>query len=466
MDGGGIITPSETTRLDAMTPLTLDLLQRLLSLQPAVHRLLVGYSGGVDSHVLLHLLAARRTSLSKYSLTAVYVDHGLQTASADWGRHCAQVCRDLAIDFRALTAAARPAPGESPEAAARRARYQTLAGLVGPEDALLTAHQRDDQAETLLLQAVRGAGPHGLAAMPTVAAFGRGLLLRPLLEFDRAAIVAYARAQGLRWVEDPSNANRALDRNYLRHEALPLLRARWPAATTALARSARLCADAAALLDERADEDLAAAATERPDSLLLAPLRALSDRRLRNALRRWFRRLHLPTPAALHLERVTREALAAGRDRQPRLRWPGAELRRYRDRLYALAPLPPHDAAQILPVQPGTELVVPAIGRLGLQPAQGQGARLTDLTGRRLTIRFRQGGERFRPLGRQHSQELKKLLQEAGVPPWERDRLPLLYGDDRLLAVADLWVSAEHAAAPAEVGLILAWQKAAPFAKV
>ncbi len=418
---------------------------------PETRRWVVAYSGGVDSHVLLHLLATAKLGRA---VAAIYVDHGLHPASGRWGDHCATVCKSLGVVFQGLQVDARPGPRESPEDAARRARYGALGTWLQAGDVLLTAHHRDDQAETLLLQLLRGAGPHGLAAMPAAADLGGIPLLRPLLDTERAAILDYAHRHALNWIEDSSNADTGLDRNYLRHHVLPLLRQRWPAAGRALGRSARLCAEAAQLLDRQADADLATAAGGRSDALTVTVLATLDEVRLRNALRRWLRRLGLPTPGATHLERVRGEVLGAGADRNPRLAWPGAELRRYRERLYALAPRPAHDPGQVLswsdPAQP---LDLPGDGRLELRPTTGAGLRAAALTGRVLTVRFRQGGERFQPVGRRHGQELKKLLQEAGVPPWERRRLPLLYVDDELAAVGGLWVAAALAVAAGEAGL-------------
>ncbi len=436
-----------------------EVIQNLLAAHPTIQGLILGYSGGVDSHVLLHLLASQCENWEGRTLTAVYVDHGLQPASARWGQHCAEVCRKLEVDFRRLRVDAQPQVGESPEAAARRARYRALALLLGARDALLTAHQRDDQAETLLLQLLRGAGPHGLAAMPPVAPLGRGVLWRPLLNVERAEILAYAEYHGLHWIEDTSNLSREPDRNYLRHEILPLLKARWPAFSGTMARSARLCAEAAVLLDDLADLDLIQVATERPDCLAIPALQALAENRQRNALRRWFRKLHLPSPNAHHLESILREAISAPHDRQPLIHWPGCEVRRYRERLYAMEPLPSHDSSRVFPLPPElTELSIPGIGQLQLNRIQGQGIRLAALIGRSLTVRFRQGGERFRPIGRSHSQELKKLLQEADIPPWERDRLPLLYVDEVLVAVVKLGISAEWAASAGEEGVVLEFQ--------
>ena len=444
----------------------LDDITSLIGGNPHARRLIVGYSGGMDSHVLLHLLAAHRDLWPNSTLEAVYVDHGLQAASVGWGEHCARVCHASNVPFQVLRIDARPISGESPEAAARRARYAAFAAELDPDAALLVAHHRDDQVETLLLQLLRGAGPHGLAAMPPVSRLGQGWLLRPFLDVDRAELLAHARENDLRWIEDPSNTNTGYDRNYLRHRILPVFRERWPAANRTLARSARLCAEAAAWLDEEATADLIGAATKRADCLSIPALRSLDERRQRNLLRFWLRRLNLPIPDALQLQQILHDALNAAIDRNPCIRWSGAEVRRYRDALYAMPPSTAHDASHThiwLPTAAGwPPLELPGVGWLRMEETVGAGLRAETLAGRGLLVRFRRGGERFRPAGRLHSQELKKLLQEAGIPPWERNRLPLLYlpssptlpqqggGSDPLLAVVGLGIAADHAAKPGE----------------
>lgn len=438
----------------------LDCVASLLNTHPQIRCLVVGYSGGMDSHVLLRLLAMQRELRPERTLEAVYVDHGLHTASVAWGEHCARVCQDLNVPFRVLRVNAHPAPGESPEAAARQARYAALAAELEPDAALLTAHHRDDQAETLLLQLLRGAGPHGLAAMPEAAHLGQGWLWRPLLNVDRAELLAYAHVQQLQWIEDASNTDTGFDRNYLRHRILPLLQKRWPAANRALARSARLCAETAGWLDAEADADLAHIVTVRPDGLSIPALRGLSELRQRNLLRRWLRKLGLPIPDTRQLRHILHDALTAAGDRQPCIHWPGGEVRRYRDTLYAMSPLVPHDAQQTFLWQPDAAayppLELPGLGILRLRKTVGAGLRSELLDGATLTVRFRQGGERFQPVGRLHRQELKKLLQEAGIPPWRRERLPLLYWEDALLAVVGLGIAADYAAGPGEAG----WQPA------
>ena len=431
-------------------------LREFLAIHPAIRQLTVAYSGGMDSHALLHLLASALELTLGRTLRAVYVDHGLQATSAAWGEHCARVSRELGVAFHILKIDAQASPGESPEAAARRARYAAFTAEIDAETALLTAHHCDDQAETLLLQLLRGAGPHGLAAMPLAARLGQGWLLRPLLEVSRAELLAYARQHRLQWIDDGSNADTGFDRNYLRHRIWPLLQQRWPAVSPNLSRSAQWCAEAADWLDSTAVADLERVATERPDALCLLRLAELSDLRQRNVVRYWLRQLGLPVPDSRQLRHLLHDILNAGADRCPCVRWPGGEARRYRQTLYAMPPL--------LPVGPGCTLLwrpeangwppldLPGVGQLWLQERVGSGLRAEALSDFALTVRFRAGGERFRPAGRRHSQELKKLLQEAQIPPWQRDRLPLLYNHQELLAVVGLGIADAYLAGVGEKG--------------
>lgn len=414
----------------------------------------VAYSGGLDSHVLLHWLAQGQLP---QQISAIYIDHGLQSASAAWGEHCAAVCAALHIPLHIERTDARPAAGESPEAAARRVRYAALAAHVDASTALLTAHHADDQAETLWLQLLRGSGVHGLAAMPQLAPLGGGWLLRPLLKVTQRELRAYAAAHGLRWIEDPSNQDIDFDRNYLRQRVLPLLQQRWPALPRTSGRAAQLCAEAASILDEVALADLSAVQGAQAQQIFIPALRNLSAARQRNVLRYWLRQLHLPIPEARQLQQIE-AALAAAQDRNPWVRWGGAQVRRYRQYLYALPALvQPAMQREYLwqmegAVWPPLELA--GIGHLRMERVYGAGIRPAMLEAAALLVRFRQGGERWRPQGRAHSQELKKLLQEAGIPPWERERLPLLYqqpageaapAEPPLLAVVGLGIAAAYA---------------------
>lgn len=415
----------------------------------------VAFSGGVDSHALLHALASLRATL-RMPLGAVHVDHGLHGHSPAWAEHCRQACAELGVDFVLLSGDARPATGESPEAAARNLRYGLLRDWLPVHALLLSAHHQDDQAETLLLQLLRGAGPKGLSAMPASTPLGQGTLLRPLLNCGRDDLLTYARDQGLEWLEDPSNADTRLDRNFLRRHLLPELKTRWPGTATVLARSAALCAETAELQEEVAQQDLAGAVGARPGTLSVTAVGRLPEPRRRNLLRHWLRTTGFSLPSRAVLGRILAEVLAARADAEPCVHWPGTEVRRYRDNLFVLTPLASPPTGTDQDWGPG-EVLELAGGTLRANTATGQGLRLTP--GTRLQVRFRQGGEQLRLTGRAHRHALKKLLQESGVPPWERERLPLLYRGEDLVAVAGLWVADGHQAAPGETGWRVQWSR-------
>ncbi len=422
-----------------------------------VEALVVACSGGLDSSVLLHLVhEALPACAGAPRLRALHVNHGLQAEAAAWAEHCRALCAGLGVPLEVAEVDARPDPGESPEAAAREARYRVLAARLGPRDVLLTAHHRDDQAETLLLRLLRGSGVEGLAAMPAVRPLGRARHARPLLDLPRSELEAWARDRGLRWVEDPSNASLDPDRNYLRHEILPRLARRWPGAGRALARSAAHCAGAAAAVAALAARDLEAVAVEGGAALSIPGLAALPPARRAALLRHWLGRHGLPLPGRARLQEALDQALGSRADAQPRVAWAGAELRRHRDRLYAMAPLPPLEPGWSRPWDPAEAVALPQPRqRLRARPAVGAGLALARLQGRSLGLRLRRGGERIRPAGARCSRPLKDLLREAGLPPWIRARLPLVEVDGHLAAVADRWVCEGFAAGPGEPGLVL-----------
>lgn len=426
--------------------------QQLVQL-PAARRYWVAFSGGRDSYVLLHCLHALAAE-SAMVLRAVHVHHGLHTDADQWARHCAQICADLGVDLDLVEVDARPAPGQSPEAAAREARYRVLAERLAPGEALLTAHHRNDQAETLLLQLLRGAGPRGLAAMPAHSMLGAGLHLRPLLVFSGATLAAYAERFQLRWIEDPSNRDLDLDRNFLRHRIGPVLAERWPAWDATLARAAANSAETAALADQLAALDLQHTVTEDPAQLNLSALRRLDETRQRNVVRAWVRELGLPTPSRVHLQRVFEDVIEARADAEPVVHWDGVEVRRYRDRLFAMAPLAAHDSTVCIPWRLGEPLELIELGlRLSAVRGRGRGVRAEAFPDGCAQVRFRRGGERLRPAGCAHQRALKSLFQERGVTPWQRARIPLLYVGDQLAAVGSLWIEDRFAATADEWGL-------------
>jgi tRNA(Ile)-lysidine synthase len=431
-------------------------LQRLddaLAQLPATNRLLVAFSGGVDSCVLLHALNALRQNHPGRNLLAIHINHQLQTEATQWQVHCQSVCEELGIELRQHVIEVNTAKGESLEARAREMRYRVFESLLEEDDCLLTAHHQDDQAETLLLQLLRGAGPHGLSAMPVIARFGQGYHARPLLNFTRDEIHAYARQHGLQWCEDPSNTNTGFDRNFLRHEIMPRLKQRWPSADQTLSRSALLCADAAAVMDARAGVWLDKVRVPGSDHLSVTALRQLDEGECRNVLRYWLQQSGLPLPAFAHLQAIVHNVILAREDAAPLVQWGDAEVRRYDNALYAMHTLPPHDHQRVYKWDGQHALAVEGVGVLTAQPASALGVSLQCLRQARLTVRFRRGGERCLQRGHQHSQSLKKLMQQWRIPPWQRDRVPLIYDQDELVCVVGNTVCEGYQAGHNEPGV-------------
>lgn len=425
---------------------------------PPAPRYRVALSGGLDSSVLLHALAAERSALPG-ELTAVHVHHGLHPDAGRWQMRCEQICRDLGITLESRRVTVSPAKGESLEATARERRYAVFSELMQPGEVLLLAHHADDQAETFLLQALRGAGVRGLSAMPESAEFAGGLLLRPLLRFTRADLETWARSRGIEWNEDPSNTDRDFDRNYLRHEVMPSLRERWPAMAHTLSRAARHSAEAEAVVQALAAEDWQRYGAG--EILPIESLDSLPEPRARQLLRHWVHLRGLAVPPAHKLSEILLQARAA-EDRNPCVDWEGVEVRRYAGHLYAFAPLPP--APEEFQLRPGAfEELGPGLGALGLVPAAGEGIRAALCGAAGLRVVFRGGGESCRPMGRAHDRPLKKWLQEMHVFPWLRDRLPLVYSGDDLLAVAGLFACEPYAAGPGEAGLRIEWREHPPL---
>ncbi|RMV71604.1 tRNA-lysidine synthase [Pseudomonas caricapapayae] len=411
-----------------------DLSARLLQVlapwrnAPAWH---VGFSGGLDSTVLLHLLAELASRETLPALKAVHVHHGLQPVADAWPEHCQQVCKTLGVAFESVRVQVEPGP--SVEQAARQARYLAFSERLEDGEVLLTGQHRDDQAETLLFRLLRGAGARGLAAMPEQRILGRGHLVRPLLTMSRTELEGYAHQHGLKWVEDPSNSNQQFSRNFLRSEVLPLLTSRWPQAAASLARTAGHLGEAQQLLDELAVQDLVSAQVSTPFVWLdlpvlgLGPLTGLSAARQRNALRHWLAPL-TRMPDTDHW--AGWEALRdATHDARPLWRLADGELHRAQDCIWWV----PAGWGTVCDdvtdwFDPQVWLHLPGNGRVLIEGQAPSGC---------LQIRYRQGGETMYLSGR-GNRDLKRLLNEQAVPVFLRGRLPLLYLDNVLLAVANL----------------------------
>lgn len=391
----------------------------------------IAFSGGLDSTVLLHLLAALSKNHSLPALSAIHVHHGLQAVADAWPEHCHRVCAALGVPLEVVNV--RVSPGASIERAARDARYAAFTAATQGNEVLLTAQHRDDQAETLLFRLLRGAGARGLSAMPRQRPLGHGYLLRPLLDVSRTELEAYANQHGLSWVEDPSNDNHRYARNFLRQRVFPVLVEQWPQASTTLARSAAHLSEAQGLLDELAQIDLERVLTPNTfdwlglRSLELAPLRALSPARQRNVLSHWLAPV-TRLPDSDHW--VGWDSLRDARDDgHPVWRLADGELHRTGGRIWWLSDhwLQPV-AGPIGWAQVDQPLSLPGNGRVIFRGEAPAGA---------LCIRYRQGGEVMALPGRGH-RDLKRLLNENSVPAFVRARLPLLYRGEQLLGLASL----------------------------
>jgi tRNA(Ile)-lysidine synthase len=396
--------------------------------------LVVALSGGLDSTVLLHALAAMPAARAR-GLRALHVHHGLHADADAWQHHCETTCRALQVPLRSVNVDVARDGDEGLEAAARHARHAAFADELGAGEVLVLAHHRDDQAETFLMRALRGSGVDGLGAMQPWRAFARGWLWRPLLDRPRAELQAYALAHGLRWIEDPGNIDTRFDRNFLRQRVLPLLRERWPQADASFARSAALCADATALLDEGDRHALAQLRTADPRVLDRDALRALAPARRARVLRRWIAELGLPPLPIEGIAHVEAEILPARDDADPQFAWHGVAIRAWRDLLHADRRYPTLPSDWRCEWDGSAPVLLPGGGEFGLV-----GGSRFDAP---LVVHARQGGERITLPARDHSHALKHVLQDLGVPPWERERLPLL-SDTRgeLLAAGDLVYSA------------------------
>lgn len=398
-------------------------LARIDALAPA--RLVVGFSGGVDSHVLLHELAASRFA---GRLHALHINHGLSQESDGWQGHCESVCAALGVGFTAIRV--EVAGGSGIEAKAREARYAAYREFLGTSDLLLLAHHVDDQVETALLGLMRGSGKPGLHGMPFERAIGDTRLLRPLLDVTREQIEAYATSHGLGWIEDASNQDTSFNRNYLRHEILPRLVSRWPDVNQTILAAIHRDRKFSQLIESIGDSDL--------DSLLLADggilvagFAGLPQPRRSNLVRTWLARFGLPMPGDAMLDNELAGLTDAREDAAPLLTWQGVCLRRYGEEIYLTDEVVEPSGAPYL--ISGEAKIDIGAGEVIVRKVTGGGVALEKSSG--LVIGFREGGEK---LQLSHHRDVKKLLQELRVPPWLRPCLPLIFQGDSLVAIAGL----------------------------
>lgn len=413
----------------------------------------VGYSGGVDSHVLLSLCHAFQKQQNFFTLKALHVNHQLHDQSCAWQAHCQAVCDALSIECLVEAVSIQPAKGQSLEALARDARYACFEKHLIPGDIVLTAHHQDDQAETVLLQLLRGAGPKGLAAMAGEKVFGLGYLQRPLLAYSREDIMSFAREKALRWVEDGSNKNSVFRRNYIRHEVMPTLKKHWPECAKTISRSADLCAQANVVLEENAQQWFEQCAGVS-GVLTVSSFLTLDENKQCMVLRHWLQSLSLPAPTQVHLTKIIYEVALAKEDAVPCFTYADVTVRRYADQLYAEKMMCDVEFFDVecwdmqMPLKIANKL-------LQVKKTKGQGILLPKQA--TVQVRFRHGGEALYIKGADGKQKLKKLFQQWQVPPWLRDKIPLIYFNDVLVAVVGFASHRDYLVEPEEDGLNFFW---------
>jgi tRNA(Ile)-lysidine synthase len=424
---------------DALTPVV-----------PQGSSLLLGLSGGVDSVVLLHLLVQLSQHFS-WRIGALHVHHGISLHADEWAEFCTEMCAGYSIPLSVERVDISPLRDMGIEAAARKLRHAVFEKQ--QVDFIALAHHRDDQAETMLLQLLRGAGVRGASAMQIFKPRNNvPSLLRPLLDIERRELEAYAQDHGLRWVEDDSNEDVSYPRNFLRHRVLPVLAQRFPAYRVTLARSARHFAETAELLDDLASLDAAnAMAGER---LSVSILRQSSNARGKNLLRYFLAARGAPIPDTTRLDEMLRQLCEAGEGAQIRITWQDWQLRCYQEYAYTLpVTLPVADFSIIWRGE--AEVVLPAShGMWHFERVIGQGVSLEKLQQAVVTIRPRHGSEMIKLDVARPRQSLRNLLQQQGVPPWQRELLPLLYCGNELVYVPGVASAAGYLAQAGEEGVL------------
>ena len=423
-------------------------------------RMCVGLSGGADSVVLLDVVVAL-AARHDWRISAIHVNHQLSEHAGEWARFCRRLCRSRGVPLRVVKVTV--ARGDSIEAAARAARY--AAYRAQPADHVLLAQHQDDQAETVLLQLLRGAGVKGLAAMPAMRedTIRPGLrLLRPLLGVTRREIEAYAAARGLSWVTDDSNDDIYYLRNFLRREIMPRLETRVPAYRATLCRAAEHLGEAVQLLDTLAAIDGSVdAGSPISGTLAVAALQRLPDARARNLLRYFLASQAVLMPDARRLHEALRQVLTAKVDARVCINVGGMTLRRYAGALHVVAPSPlesPLLADFSRRWRDERRLAVPELhAALEMRRRRGAGIALDALLAKPVTLRMRRGGEKLQPDAARPRRHVKDLLQEQGVPPWLRDRVPFLWSGERLVWVAGLGVDCAFRAGAGAAGVTPRW---------
>ena len=421
--------------------------------------LVVALSGGADSAALL-LAAAAEPRFRSLPLRAVHIDHGLQAAAAEFRDGCKDLCDQLRVPLTIIRVEVQSASGVSVEAAARDARYAALAAELRPRECLLTAHHREDQAETVMLQALRGAGVKGMSAMPVCRVLAEGWHVRPLLDVAQSELLEFGeRLEDFRFRSaDPMNEDLRFDRTYLRKSIWPLIEKRWRGAATALSRTARHMAEAQEMLSLAAAHDMVR--LRDGDALSVQALRALPQPRRMNAVRLWLSEAGVEPPSTARLGEALRQVFDADEDHLPTIEWGTKALRRYRQRLFLTEAHPPR-LAEAMPRADHLGSRILLGDKLGnLTWTAQMGGIAAGALPSVITVRRRVGGETLKPARSAKTQTVQHLCQSQGVLPWMRDALPMVFAGEELIAVGDLWTDARWCAADDAPGLAIVWNDA------
>ncbi len=431
-----------------------DLRSELLS----APQVLVGFSGGLDSSVLLDMLSQ---TIPSDRITAIHINHGLSAKASQWQAHAELFCQSRGITCHSENVNVEHY-GSGPEAAARQVRYDVFEKLLHQQGILLLGHHQDDQIETLLYRLMRSSGPLGLSGIPVTRSIGAGTLYRPLLTWSKEELKTYALAKSIEWVEDKSNSCNDYDRNFLRNRLIPILAERWPDYRKRLSGVSAISRDSTELCRDLASQDIMSLES-RPErggvSLLIDSFNKLSRVRQKNVLRHWAETQNRHTPSRRIIDEIINSVVESRIDASPKVICGDSEYRRYDGRLYLLDSIKlvsePVENPLDLSLQHRDAINLGGGMQLVAEPTRGEGLRMPE--NRAFRIANRQGGEHCHPVGRSRSNSLKKCLQEFGLEPWWRDRVPLILLDQQIVAVADLWVCEGWQVKPEEIGIKFQW---------
>jgi len=402
-------------------------------------KFLIAYSGGMDSHVLLHTMHEIRATNPLIIIRAIHIHHGLSENADSWLTHCAKICSALDINLTVKFVTipfTKKNHKHNVEALAREARYEEFAKTITEDEVLLTAHHLDDQAETVLLQLFRGCGPKGLSAMPIHKGLAQGSLLRPLLEFSRKELFKYAQQNQLSWIEDESNEHIGYDRNFIRHQLMPVISQRWSNILKTLVRSAKHCASTIEVLDTFVHKDYLYVKGINNDTLSISKILTFDLPRQNSVIRYWLQKLKLPMPSSIKLQHIITDVLHCRHDAQPIVHWQNVEIRRYRDDLYAINSFKIPPVNLILPWDISANLELPH--NLGMLTLELLKSHHISNYAKNITVRFRYPGAKYKVKGRSGTHSLTKLFQEKGIPPWQRNYTPLIFQGEELIDIVSI----------------------------